>query len=71
MGDGAIPVERLAGVTIPTLVLDGSASPASMRDAVRTVAKALPHGQYRSLEGQTHTVSAEALAPVLTAFFRD
>ncbi|WP_170142931.1 hypothetical protein [Thermosporothrix hazakensis] len=42
MGNGAIPVERLAGVTIPTLVLDGSASPASMRDAVRTVAKALP-----------------------------
>jgi hypothetical protein len=30
----------------------------------------MPNGQHRTLEGQTHEVSAEALAPVLVEFFK-
>lgn len=73
MGDssrgGSLPTERVAAVTTPTLVLDGGASPAWMRDTARRVANTLPRGQHRSLEGQTHDVAPEALAPVLEEFF--
>lgn len=53
----------------PTLVLDGGASPVWMRDTAQRVASTLPHGQHRSLEGQTHDVAPEALAPALEEFF--
>jgi hypothetical protein len=29
----------------------------------------MPHGQHRTLAGQTHEVAAEAMAPVLLEFF--
>jgi pimeloyl-ACP methyl ester carboxylesterase len=73
MGDGtrgaAPPTERLAGVTVPTLVMDGSASPPWMREMARRVAGALPDARHRSLEGQTHDVGPAVLAPVLEEFF--
>jgi pimeloyl-ACP methyl ester carboxylesterase len=70
MGDGAVPTERLASIKVPTLVIDGGASPAFMQSAAQAAAQALPNAQYRSLEGQTHDVSPEVLAPVLIEFFR-
>jgi hypothetical protein len=73
MGDSSrgssLPTEQLAAVATPTLVLDGGASPAWMREMARRVANALPGGQRRRLEGQTHDVAPEALAPVLEEFF--
>lgn len=33
------------------------------------LSKALPHGQLRMLEGQTHDVDPGVLAPVLVEFF--
>jgi len=73
MGDSSrgssLPTERLAAVATPTLVLDGGASPAWMREMARRVANALPGGQHRRLEGQTHDVAPEALAPALEEFF--
>jgi hypothetical protein len=33
------------------------------------LAKAIPNAQHRTLEGQTHEVAAEAIAPVLVEFF--
>ncbi|GAA3740669.1 pimeloyl-ACP methyl ester carboxylesterase [Spinactinospora alkalitolerans] len=66
---GAIPTERVAGIAVPTLVLDGGAGLAWMQEAAETVAKTLPHGRYRRLEGQTHEVDPEVLAPVLEEFF--
>jgi pimeloyl-ACP methyl ester carboxylesterase len=68
-GGGSLPTERLAAVAAPTLVLDGGASPAWMREVARLVANTLPGGQHRRLEGQTHDVAPEALAPVLEEFF--
>jgi hypothetical protein len=32
-------------------------------------AEAIPSAQHRTLEGKTHEVTAEALAPVLVEFF--
>jgi pimeloyl-ACP methyl ester carboxylesterase len=69
MGDGSVPRGRLASLTVPTLVMDGGASPAFMQDAAQAAAHALPNARHRTLEGQTHDVAPEALAPVLVEFF--
>jgi|SRR5579883_244076 pimeloyl-ACP methyl ester carboxylesterase len=71
MGNGTVPAERLASIAIPTLVIAGGASPAFMHNAARAVAHALPNAQYRTLEGQTHEVTPEALAPLLVEFFME
>lgn len=71
MGDGSVPAERLASITVPTLVIDGGASPAFMHNAAQVVAHALPNAKLRTLEGQTHDVAPEALAPVLVEFFTE
>jgi pimeloyl-ACP methyl ester carboxylesterase len=69
MGDGRVPRERLASVTVPVLAMAGDASPAWMREAAQAVAQAAPEGSYRTLEGQTHMVDPNVLAPVLAEFF--
>jgi len=71
MGDYALPTERVAAVTTPTLVIAGGASPAWMRETAQAVTDILPNGQTRTLEGQQHDVAAEAIAPVLVEFFAD
>lgn len=69
MGDGLVPHDLLATITVPVLSVSGSASPVWLREAARAVAKAVPQGTYRVLEGQTHAVEPEVLAPVLAEFF--
>jgi pimeloyl-ACP methyl ester carboxylesterase len=69
MGDSSVPTEQAATVLVPTLVMDGGASPAWMREAAQAVADVLPHAQHRTISGQTHDVEASALAPVLEEFF--
>lgn len=69
LGDRSIPVERAAAITVPTLVMDGGASPAFMQDAARTLAEAIPGAQYRTLEGQTHEAASDIMASVLIKFF--
>jgi pimeloyl-ACP methyl ester carboxylesterase len=69
MGDGSVPVERLASVTVPTLVIDGAKSEDFLQNGARAVAAALPNAQHRSLAGQAHDVAADALAPELAGFF--
>jgi pimeloyl-ACP methyl ester carboxylesterase len=64
-----LPSEWATSVTMPTLVMDGGASPAWQRTAVHALAELLPHAQRRSLEGQDHEVAPEVLAPVLVEFF--
>ncbi|MFI1365084.1 alpha/beta fold hydrolase [Streptomyces griseochromogenes] len=68
MGDGLLPRERLAAVSVPVLVVAGGASPEWMRAANRAVADAAPQGEYRVLEGQTHMVEPDVLGPVLAEF---
>jgi alpha-beta hydrolase superfamily lysophospholipase len=70
MGPGnALPAGRLAAVTQPTLVLTGGESPAWLVSAGQAVTATVPGAVHRVLDGQTHNVSAEALAPELLEFF--
>ncbi len=69
MGDSSVPTQRIASVTVPTVIIDGGASPAFMRNAAQAAADALPNAQRRTLKGQTHDVAPEVLAPVLEEFF--
>jgi pimeloyl-ACP methyl ester carboxylesterase len=69
MGDGLVPRARLASIPVPVLAVAGGASPAWMREAARAVAETAPQGTYRILEGQTHMVDPNVLAPVLADFF--
>jgi pimeloyl-ACP methyl ester carboxylesterase len=68
--DAAVPTDRAARVTMPALVMDGSESFPFMHTTAMALADAMPKGQHRTLEGQTHEVAAEAIAPVLVEFFK-
>ncbi|MEU9391609.1 alpha/beta hydrolase [Streptomyces sp. NPDC048324] len=68
LGGGLVPEARLAGIEVPVLSLAGGASPAWMREAARAVADAVPQGTYAVLEGQTHMVDPNVLAPALAEF---
>lgn len=69
--DASVPTERAAGVAVPALIMDGEASYPFMHVAATALADAMPHAQHHTLEGQTHEVAAEAIAPVLVEFFAD
>ena len=66
-----LPAERWVSVTMPTLVAVGGKSPDWMRNAMRELGDVLPNARHSTLEGQTHIVKPEALAPVLVEFFED
>lgn len=67
--ENAIPAGQVAGVAVPTLVLDGGASYAFTQATALALAHLIPGAQQRTLEGQTHAVQAEVLASVLAEFF--
>jgi len=72
MGDNMaghpLQTKQWASVTVPTLVMDGGASPAWARNAVQALADALPNARRCTLEDQTHGVDPAVLAPVLVEF---
>jgi len=68
-GDGTVPIDRVAGIETPTVVVYGEASPPFMADTAQTLAKTMPSATLRGLDGQTHDVDPAALAPVLVEFF--
>jgi pimeloyl-ACP methyl ester carboxylesterase len=65
----SVPAGLAARVPVPALVMSGDAGLPFMPDAARTLSQAIPHGQLRMLEGQTHDVRPDVLAPVLAEFF--
>lgn len=67
--DLAVPIERAAQVHVPTLVMNGGASFPFMYETARTLSKAIPHAQLRTLAGQSHGPANDVLAPVLEEFF--
>jgi pimeloyl-ACP methyl ester carboxylesterase len=69
MGDYSLPVGRIALIWMPTLVLAGASGDPRLRRASEALWSALPDAQHRSLEGQTHDVDPDALAPELESFF--
>jgi pimeloyl-ACP methyl ester carboxylesterase len=68
-GGRPLPAGRTSGVTVPTLAIAGGKSPEWLRNSMVSVANAIPTAEYRTLEGQTHNVKANVLAPVLAEFF--
>jgi pimeloyl-ACP methyl ester carboxylesterase len=69
VGDGTIPTDTLARVAVPTLAVDGGASPAWARASVAAVAATIPGARHLTLPGQDHAVAPDVLAPVLIDFF--
>lgn len=67
--EAAVPIARAAQVAVPALVMDGAASFPFMHPTALTLTRAMPNGQQRTLAGQTHEVTPEALAQALRAFF--
>jgi pimeloyl-ACP methyl ester carboxylesterase len=68
LGDGSIPEDSLRAITVPTLVMTGENSLPFMQpaaDRIATLAKA----ERKTLAGQDHQVKADAVVPVLVAFF--
>lgn len=59
-----------SNLTMPTLVISGGKSPAWMQNGMKSLAKILPDARHQTLEGQTHIVKAQVLAPVLREFFK-
>ncbi len=70
LDDWSVLRERSATIAVPTLVIAGERSSASLRGAATAVARALPNGRSRFLKGQAHDVSASAVAPILVEFFK-
>jgi len=69
MAGDALPAQQWAAATVPTLVMDGGASPQWIRNSARALAEVLPNAQLRTLEGQTHNAAPGALAPQIARFF--
>ena len=73
MGEDRLPpVKRAAAVKVPALLMDGGANLAFlpfMHATSLALSKVIPHAVQRTLEGQTHDVKTEVLAPVLVEFF--
>jgi pimeloyl-ACP methyl ester carboxylesterase len=63
------PTDLAARVFAPALVMAGDASLPFMPAAARALSQAMPQGQLRIMEGQTHEVNPGVLAPVLLEFF--
>ncbi len=64
-----LPATLGTSIKAPILVMNGGKSPTSMHHAMQALAQTLPNANYRILEGQTHMVKSEALAPALIEFF--
>lgn len=67
--DASVPTERVRDLMVPTLVMTGSQSYPFMQVSAETLAQAIPNAHFRVLEGQTHEVQPEAIAPLLVEFF--
>jgi len=65
-----IPTALAAKINIPTLVMNGSKSPVSLRNASKKMSEVIPNAQYQILAGQTHDVSMKVIAPELISFFK-
>ncbi|MBD3919199.1 alpha/beta hydrolase [Paenibacillus sp. PR3] len=67
-----LPVDQWGTVQMPTLVLEGTESPASLRHAAQALTKVLPNAQLSSKKGLGHTkqINAAVFAAELTTFFK-
>lgn len=64
------PIERAAAVAVPTHILVGQKSPASLHDVASQLTNAIPGASFTELPGQDHMVSAKSLLPELVDFLK-
>jgi pimeloyl-ACP methyl ester carboxylesterase len=65
-----IPTAHASRVSVPTLVVNGSASEPSASTDAEALAAVIPHVTHRILKDQTHDVDPNAIVPVLINFFK-
>jgi len=66
---GAIPKELAARVRVPTLLIVGGSGAPFMLETAKTLRELIPGAELRTLDGQTHNVQPDVIAPVLIEFF--
>ncbi|GGS57768.1 MULTISPECIES: alpha/beta fold hydrolase [Actinokineospora] len=72
MSGNPLPTDRWASSTVPTLILHGGASEQWMHNAAKELHKILPTAvDIQALPDQTHDVSPDVIAPVLSKYFAD
>jgi pimeloyl-ACP methyl ester carboxylesterase len=64
----ALSPSRLATIGVPTLAVDGGASPPFMHETAAAIATAVPDAKHVTLPDQTHDEDPHVLAPVLVGF---
>lgn len=64
------PVQRAAEVAVPTQILVGQKSPASLHNVARQLTNAISNARFAELTGQDHVVSAKAVLPRLVGFLK-
>jgi pimeloyl-ACP methyl ester carboxylesterase len=69
LNKGVVPAQRLAAIGCPVLGTTGSLSAPWAEASVSAVAAAVPDGEWRVLEGQSHNVAPDVLAAVLRERF--
>ena len=70
MSGKPLPADRWSSSTVPTLVLYGGASEQWVHNAAKSLHAVLPTAvDVQGLEGQTHEIAADVLAPTVAKFF--
>ncbi|MCK0472304.1 alpha/beta fold hydrolase [Halalkalibacter sp. APA_J-10(15)] len=66
-----LPATWKNSVKVPTLVIEGTESPASLRNSAQALADVLPNAQLLSKKGLGHTkkLNTKKISPELTSFF--
>ncbi|GEP34999.1 alpha/beta hydrolase [Nocardioides szechwanensis] len=64
-----LPDAHYAAIATPTLVIAGGRSPDYMRHTPAAIVAQIPGARTAELEGQTHEVKADVIAPVLAEHF--
>jgi pimeloyl-ACP methyl ester carboxylesterase len=67
---GALPVGKVRSISVPTLVVAGTASGDFFLDTANRVADLLPDGRLALLDGADHGAPPDVVAPVVTEFLR-
>jgi pimeloyl-ACP methyl ester carboxylesterase len=70
MSGAALPRERWAAVTVPTLVIHGTGTFPFIVSGAQALAELLPTATLRAVEGEQHSAPADVLASALRDFAR-
>lgn len=71
MNGRSLPRDKWRGVAVPTVVLEGTESPSSLRHAAQHTAEVLPNAKLISKKGLGHTkkLQTDKISQELTSFF--